>query len=351
MHVTAALATLLTGLVLVLATGMSVLRSLVSSDERPGRMELGLVRAAVWSLSAAETRLGRRPTVWLSRGAGPTVLAALLTCWLIAFSTGGLLVAEAAAGLSDLDGPLRALATGNGAVGSARTVISLTWLADGITAALWVALVAQVADAHRSRERLAARVGTLARGDMDAEEVIALHGRSGGAGSLGPMLDDWGGAMTDLMRSHATHPVLLIMPISRRTPCWIRALAIALDVAALLDAALPATAPPRTRAILRAGCETAQSLVRTLGVPVRPVDASLHGREGRTFDQTVSIIRGSGLPVRSDLAAVYRDFQQWRLGYGPHLTALAVQLRSEKPIAPTSQYSHAAPLAGAGAVR
>lgn len=346
LHTAVALVVLAAGAVLIAASGLSALRACALPAERASRVETLLVRCAVRALRFLGLRLRRHTLAQRAAVlAGPLVLIGLLLCWVAPTAFGGALIAESAAGAHLPFGTLTEAVLGGPVVGGLPgAVVALTRFAALVLLVLWAGKVARVVEAKRCRDRLTEQVGGMACSEVDAEQVIALYGRTRAGERLAALIDVWDAGLTEIAATHTAHPVLLL-PTPPRCPNWITVLVIMLDVAAILDVATPQAAPPRTRAFLRSGCQVAQALPALLGVEAASDAPSLQGREERTFTTTLSIVESSGWPVRGDPADVYEAFQRWRRAYGPQTTALATHLMCDIPARNESHYPDVLPTA------
>ncbi|QFZ20968.1 hypothetical protein [Saccharothrix syringae] len=224
----------------------------------------------------------------------PVCLLAVLLVWLGAWQVGVVLVA-APAGVAD----------------GGRTALVV----------LFGALVVRTGQAHTARER---RCGEFGDG-RGAEELLAGFLGTGGREGLDRALSDWSAWLAELHWAHRAWPTLLYTR-SSGTRCWLETVVTMLDVAALAEAIAPDWTPPHTAVVLVNGTDCIGRALVATGTAAPRSTISLHGREDRAFDDTVSLLAAAGLPVERDPVDAWTEFQARRTGYAPAASALAVRL-------------------------
>jgi hypothetical protein len=202
-------------------------------------------------------------------------------------------------------------------------------LVGGVLTALllcvWAVHLGRFCAAFSRRERLVARLVDQAVEPPDAEAVLADYLRTGSRDGLNGMFAEWAGWFADLRCTHVAYPALIFArPAS--VLCWIRAAMIVLDAAALTQAAAPGWAPPHTRPLVAGGIRCLQHLTARVGVALPRVAVSLQGREECGFTDTLLLALGAGLPAERDERQTWSAFQDLRIRYAPHATALAAHL-------------------------
>ncbi|KOX20020.1 hypothetical protein ADK67_31070 [Saccharothrix sp. NRRL B-16348] len=281
---------------------------------------LGAVVLAVVSFTAVRTALAASASTWahhavrlagtafgwVGRRVGdrageraiavtaPVCLLAVLVTWQVGWQVGVVLVA-APADVAD--------------VGRTALVV------------LFGALVVRTGQAHTARER---RCGEFGDG-RGAEELLAGYLGTGGREDLDRVLADWSTWLAELHWAHRAWPVLLYTR-SSGTRCWLETVVTMLDVAALAEAIAPDWTPPHTAAVLVNGTDCIGRALVATGTESPRSTISLHGREDRAFDDTVSLLVAAGLPVERDPVDAWTQFQTRRTGYAPAASALAVRL-------------------------
>ncbi|MEU4746349.1 hypothetical protein AB0G02_38630, partial [Actinosynnema sp. NPDC023658] len=190
-----------------------------------------------------------------------------------------------------------------------------------VLAVLFGVHVLRTGQAYSTREL---RCAECADGRV-AEELLAGYLDVGGRERLDHVLAVWSGWLVELRRAHRAWPVLLhARPSERR--CWLEAVVLMLDVAALAEAMAPGWAPPHTTAVLVNGTDCLTEALAATGAESPRSTISLHGREALTFDDTVSLLTEAGMRVERDPADAWTEFQARRTRYAPAASALAEKL-------------------------
>ncbi|WP_131749523.1 hypothetical protein [Frankia sp. Cppng1_Ct_nod] len=320
------------GLVVLAATGRSLLQTVVASHGRPSR----LVSRTVLRLTLVARRIGwhlpgEKGRMLLFRMVGPIALIIPPLIW-GAGTVIGMALLAVSVGAAPTD--VRAVTYVLGQVDGMR------WDPNGFTVAVWTCLflisgvslarIMTVASAYQRRERLVWVLSNEARSCLDAEKIIVSYVRDGTHDSLDRLLSTWQLWITDLRFSHQSYPELLTLP-SLPDLSWLDATLIVLDVAALIDSLTPGIEPPPTRPLLAAGCAFVQEMAKDLQVTTVRTTLSLHGREERSFWTTIARLADSGISSERDYLAAKTTFHRWRSRYAPYVTALAGILSENGP--------------------
>ncbi|MGW4116144.1 hypothetical protein ACWEFJ_35170 [Actinosynnema sp. NPDC004786] len=252
------------------------------------------VRWAGTAFGRVGRRLGERAGERAIGLTAPVCLLAVLVAWQVAWQV-GVVLAVAPADVADVG----------------RTALAV----------LFGALVVRTGQAHAARER---RCGEFGDG-RGAEELLAGYLGTGGREGLDRALADWSAWLAELRWAHRAWPTLLYTR-SAGTRCWLETVVTMLDVAALVEAIAPDWTPPHTAAVLVNGTDCIGGALVATGTEAPRGTVSLHGREDRGFDDTLSLLAAAGLPVERDPADAWTQFQARRTGYAPGASALAVRL-------------------------
>jgi hypothetical protein len=321
-------AELVLGLIILGAALTSVARTVVVPRNRSSR----LMRFALRTTLAAARAVMRPGSCEGGRPryvdlVGPLALAAVLLVWVAGLVSGFALVAVAVGGVrADVDAVagllLRTRPEQAGPLGAAVAV--LAWGAVGATVACFAGYLATVCAAYGRRERSVRRIASQAASPPEAEDLLAVHLRDGSC-TIGPLLAEWDRWFNDVRTTHSAYPVLVNLPRNSDL-CWLEAMVIALDTAALVDALAPSAALPYARALLRSGTACLRELAGQLRVSVPAPLVSLQGREENDFPDTVNRALMAGLPAERAEQEAWRTFQDWRQAYAPHASAIAVHL-------------------------
>lgn len=324
------------GLVLVLATGMSVLFTMVLPRRPSGFEQLSLavnrtVRL-VFVLTARALRSYEAKDALLAVAA-PVALIAQLIAWACGFTLGFALIITT----TTHDLALSLLQ----AVGSLVTVGAIhpggvgDTPADVAAGAIWVVVVAlQIAylpalyDAFSRRESLVALLESRAGLPAWGPEVLARHQLVGITDALPELYADWEAWAAELAESHTTYPVLLLFRSPEPWFSWVLGLLAVLDAAAMHLALSPDTATSNARLALRMGFTALNRVARSVGWTVDP-DPSPEGPIELDFEDFAAAVRmldQVGFPRERTPADAWPDFRGWRVNYEPVAYRLANRL-------------------------
>jgi hypothetical protein len=326
------------GLVILATVVASVARTALVPGGRSSRMVRGSLRLALGTGRLA-VRIGgcERVRPRAADMIGPAALLVVLLGWLFGLLNGFVLLAVSVGGVrTNVDalagqflrtGPEQASRLG-------QAVVVGSWAAMGTAIACFAGYLSTIAAAYGRRERGVRRLASQAVRPPDAESMLAGYLRAGPRG-IDPLLAEWDRWFSDVRTTHSAYPVLITLPASGSL-CWLQAMVIALDTAALVDALMPTTASPAARGLLRSGTACLHELADRLRVPVRTPVVSLQGREESDFPDTVKTALRAGLTVERDEQHAWRAFQSWRQAYAPHASAIAAHLLCYCPPAETA---------------
>jgi hypothetical protein len=324
------------GLLVVLATGLSVLFTMVLPRRPAG---IGLV--SLWINRVV--RLGFLGLTRLARSyeakdailalVGPVALVAQLMVWAAAFILGFALMLLATT--HDLaDGLLQA-------VGSLFTVGTIhpggaeNLPLDVAAGAIWVVVVAlQIAylpalyAAFSQREGLVAMLESRAGVPAWGPELLARHQLVGIIDTLPDLYSAWEEWAAAVAESHTTYPVLLLFRSPEPWFSWLLALLAVLDGAALHLALSPTTASSNARLCLRMGFTALDRIGSMLGwqldpdpLPETPIDLTYD-----EFERAVLMLEKVGFPSERSAAEAWPDFHGWRVNYETAAYRLADRL-------------------------
>jgi len=259
---------------------------------------------------------------------GPIAMLAVLLGWLIGLVNGFVLLAVSTGGVRADPGAIIGLFLRTDIGRSnllGQFVAVLTWATASVVVVCFAGYLVTVAAAYGRRERTVRRLASQAVRPPDAEDLLARYLRGGSGRHIDPLLTEWDEWFSDIRTTHSAYPVLVNLPRNGNL-CWLEAMVIALDTAALVDAIAPSAAMPYARALLRSGTACLDELAGQLRVAVPAPPVSLHGREESDFPDTVKTAVQAGLAAERDEQAAWLAFQAWRQAYAPHASAIAAHL-------------------------
>ncbi len=332
------------GLVLVVATGASVLFTMVL-PRRPA----GLGQTSVWvnrSVRLVFVGLARLARSYEAKDAilalvGPVALVAQLMVWAAAFIVGfGLMLLPTTHDLAD--GLLQALGS-LFTVGTVHPGGKENLPLDVAAGAVWVVVVAlQIAylpalyAAFSQREGLVAMLESRAGLPAWGPEFLARHQLVGIIDTLPELYSAWEEWAAGVAESHTTYPVLLLFRSPEPWFSWLLALLAVLDGAAMHLALSPATASSNARLCLRMGFTALDRIGSVVGwhldpdpLPEAPIELSFD-----EFEQAVRMLEEIGFPTERTAEEAWPDFHGWRVNYETVAYRLADRL-----VAPPAPWS------------
>ena len=322
------------GVVLLIGTSISVLKTLVMPGGRIGHLykTVGLVvdrafRLAVYRVPGYE----RRDRVLAFQA--PVVLAGLLISWLVAYLIGFGLVLWPVVG--DLAAALRESGSSLFTLGFASTnrggptAIDFLAGADGlIVVALQIAYLPTLYGAFNRRETevtlMAVRAGQPAWGP----ELLARSRFTITTEDLPNFYRQWERWAADVAESHSSYPILLRFRSTHPMASWLIALLAVLDSAALFSAVAPDELPVQGRLCLAMGSRCLRQLADAVGIPYDPdprPDAGI-ALTRQEFDQGIERLQSVGFHMQRTPDEAWPHFQGWRVNYEPIAYELAYRL-------------------------
>lgn len=313
------------GVLLVLGTWLSVLRTVFSLREQASLLSRGTARAVGTAMLGLARRVPGMARDHLLDYATPLIVVAMALAWLVGNAAGFALLA---AGAYRVPVNVRTLACFAALCSSARRsqlpVTAAAWLSTVVIVAACVAYLALVTSAHGRRELIAGRLPADAATGADAETILGLYLAGGGRGHLATVFGEWVSWFTDVQSTHLAYPALAYS----RSPsgCWTHSAQLMLDCAALAEACAPGWAPPQARSLLTVGTRCLPRVAARLGINLPPVVVSYQGRESQPFTRTLNEIRAAGLPVEVSDDLAQSAFQLLRVQYAPFANAICERL-------------------------
>lgn len=314
---------IIAGCVLILAVWGSAMRTVFTPRESSSSVALWIARLLGTVMLGAGRRLPQAAREAFLGLACPLMLFAEGALWLAVNVAGFALLAWGAAGV-----PLgsQALADFFALRSRADGLSAIAWLSGGLLLATITVHLFRVTCAYSRRERLVCRLAAQATRSLDAEDVLAGYvGSNGDLGRLGDLFAQWADWMADVQATHLAYPALAHYR-SIGDVCWSEAAQIMLDCAALAKACAPGKAPPEAAVLLAAAEHGLPRIAKRLGIELPSVSVSYQGREERSFDRTLAVIRAAGTPIEGYEGGVQQSFQQIRVRYAPFTNAICERL-------------------------
>jgi hypothetical protein len=311
------------GGVLVLATSLSVLRTLVVPGGRAG-LALRTVDRAVDACFRAAAGMTRSPGSrhHLLQAQAPLMLAAMLLVWLLGYLVAfGLLLwpqtGNLAWALREAGSSLLTLGFASTREGGATIVDFLAGATGLVVVALQIAYLPTLYASFSRRETEVTLIGVRAGHPPWGPELLARNQMGSTLDDLPEFYRQWERWAADVAESHASYPILLRFRSPDPRSSWLIALLAVMDSAALLHAAAPRQCPLQARLSLRMGIDCLRQLATTIGIGFdedpRP-DAGIElTRE--EFDDGLARLAEVGFVTERVPDETWRHFAGWRVNY------------------------------------
>jgi hypothetical protein len=313
------------GVALVVATALSVIRTLIVPRSTPG----GLARALDRGVDAVFHAICHRFADYEDRdrilaGQAAAVLVVQLAVWLAGFLLGfGLQLwpwtHDAAGSMREATSSLFTLGFASHHAGGPTAIDGLTAAAGLIVVAVQIAYLPTLYSAFNRRETdvtlLGARAGAPAWGpELLARTRYGVRTRTDDLPALYALWERWA---ADVAESHANYPVLVRFRSPQPLSSWLIGLLAVMDSAALHLALCPSQERYETRACLRMGFTALRQISVAMRLPVDfdpdpdqpiqlPYDDYLAGVQ-RLIDV--------GFPIERTAQEAWPHFRGWRVNY------------------------------------
>jgi hypothetical protein len=331
------------GVLIVLGTSASVVKTLVVPRGMSSRITAGVTRMTVTAFHLFADRFGnweRRDRVLASLG--PGLLLSLLGVWLGLFLAGYALMlwplingsfgdAVRISGSSMLTLGIAS------ATDAAPTALIFLAAATGlIIVAVQIAYLPVLYGAFNRRETLVTMLQSRGGAPIWGPEVLARHELVDIVDNLKDLYAEWERWAADVAETHTNYPVLLYFRSPHPLRSWILAVLAVADAAALQRAINPYTAPSETRLVLRMSATALRDIATVMRIPFdsdpSPEDAiQLSEAE---FVDAVRHVKEAGWHLETTVDDAWRHFRGWRVNYEHVGYAIADAI--EAPPAPWS---------------
>ncbi len=321
------------GLVVVLGTAGSLIRTLVLPRALSSRLSVFVTRRLVY---ANVVRLSHRFEPYevkdkiLAFGA-PLGLLALLVTWLLFFFVGFALILWPLTGTT-FGQALRESGSSMLTLGFAGqdragpTIVYFFAAATGlIVVALQIAYLPTLYQAFNKRETLVTMLQSRAGAPAWGPEILGRAHMVGLTEELRPLFSEWERWTAEVMESHTTYTVLIWFRSPHPLRSWVLALLAVLDSAALYLALAPSSAPGEARLCLRMGFTCLRNIADVLHIPYDP-DPFPDDPTDLTYEQFkggVNRLEEIGFPMERTPEDAWPHFQGWRINYERIAYALA----------------------------
>ena len=320
------------GLLVVLATWSSVLRTLVVPRGLTSRMTAGVsavVRGCFNLVAGRLTKFESRDRFLVAQG--PTTLVLLLAMWVLLFLAGFQAMFAGATGVHGFDA-LRASGSSVFTLGTyvprsvLATVVAFFAAATGlVVVALQIAYLPTLYGAFNRRETLVTMLQSRAGVPAWGPELLARHQIVGTLDSLPAFYADWERWAADVAESHTNYPVLITFRSPHPYRSWVVGLLAVLDSAAMHLALNPSARQSEARLCLRMGFTSLREICAAMRIPFDP-DPLPDAPIGLTYDEFLSGIarlERVGYPMERTPEEAWAHFRGWRVNYEQECYAIA----------------------------
>lgn len=328
----AAVATFVVGLILVLATLSSALRTMVVPRGVPSalvRVVFITIRRGfrvVNRLSPGYEKLDRRMAFY-----APVGLLALPVAWLTVSLTGYALMFWALGAR-----PLRAAYAVSGS--SMFTLgmvhrgdlpsLTLTFTEAGVGVGLLALLITYLPSIYTTfarREQAVALLETRAGSPPWGPNMIMRYYRIGWPGGFDQVWRDWQLWFADIEESHTSLGALAFFRSPQPDRSWVTAAGAVLDGAALVVSTVADHHDPEAQLLVRAGYVSMRRIADSYDMvyddsPAPDDPISITRAE---YDDACELMEAAGVPLNPDREQSWRDFAGWRVNYDDVLRQLA----------------------------
>lgn len=153
--------------------------------------------------------------------------------------------------------------------------------------------------------------------------ITRIH-RLHGLDALGPMWERWEQWFAEVEETHTSLPILVFYRSQQPGHSWVNASGAMMDAAALVRSAVDIPMDVKADLMIRAGYLALRRIAGYFAIPYdphpSPTDATSVDRA--LFERAVDVLAASGVPVRPDRDAAWRDFNGWRVNYDAALRGL-----------------------------
>jgi hypothetical protein len=320
------------GLVVVLGTWASVLRTLVIPRGLSSRLTACVAGAVRWAFDFVAARFdayARKDAILVAQG--PTILLALLAAWVGLFLVGFGLMFDGANGAgfgtAFRESESWVFTLGSSVSGGTLpTIVGVFAAATGlVVVALQIGYLPTLYGAFNRREMLVTMLQSRAGEPAWGPEILARHHLVATLDKLPAFYADWEQWAADVSESHSNYPVLILFRSPHPTRSWIVGLLAVLDSAALHLALNPSGPQSEARLCLRMGFTCMRDICRALNIPYDPdprPDQALRLTYEEFLDG-VARLEAVGYPTERSAEDAWPHFRGWRVNYEQQCYAVA----------------------------
>lgn len=327
---------LVLGLLLILTTAGSVLRTLVLPRGVRSRLSVFVSHHAIWrGFLAVANRLSRYEAKdRILALSAPVALLAVLVTWLLLFLLGYALVlwpfidGSFGTALRETGSSLLTLGFAATASTGAATIHFLTAFTGLVVLALQIAYLPVIYGAFNRRETLITLLQSRAGSPAWGPEILLRHKTVGLLDNLPGFFADWERWAADVAETHASYPVLVWFRSPHPLRSWVLGLLAALDAAALYQSLRPSEVSTEARLFLRMGFLCLRDVATVVRIPFDPdpfPDDPIR-LEYEDFLGAIHRLQEIDFPMERTPEEAWPHFRGWRVNYESIAYALADQV-------------------------
>ncbi|MBI1377901.1 MAG: hypothetical protein GC157_10530 [Frankiales bacterium] len=323
------------GLVIVLAVGSSILRTLVVPRGVPSKLSALVLRA---TLGAFRT-VARRTPSYESRDAvlayaAPTSLVLMLATWLLLLLVGYAVLLfsfsplDWAASFREAGSSLFTLGFASTDRGQLTAVDFLAAATGPVVVGLLVGYLPSLYASYNRREVDVALLHSRSGEPNWGPEIIGRHAIINSIDEMSTLFRGWERWAADVAESHVNYPVLIHVRSAQPMRNWLVALLSVMDAAAWQMSTNPQLPQGTARVAVRQGFVAVRDIARAEGIvvdedpdPDTPIAVSLEEFTA-VYDSLVEL----GYPMQRTAAEAYPHFRGWRVNYERAAYALAERI-------------------------
>jgi hypothetical protein len=210
--------------------------------------------------------------------------------------------------------------------GLPTTFLAFTEAAIGLAVlALFIAYLPNIYNAFSRREVLVAKLSARAGTPPSSIEFLIRVSRIDELGKLDTVWGQWQDWFAEVEETHTSQASLSFFRSPRSDRSWVTAAGVVLDAASFANSTIDIPPSPYAALCVRAGYSALRAISDFFSIPYDPdpqqADPTSIAQE--EFDDACRQLADAGVPLKSDLAQAWVDFNGWRVNYDSVLVGLA----------------------------
>lgn len=196
---------------------------------------------------------------------------------------------------------------------------------------LMISYLPSIYSAYTDREVAVARLEVRADRPPNPYTFLDRSHRIGWLEQMDLVWSEWETWFLRIEETHTTHEWLPFFRSAVYGRSWLTAAGTVLDSAAIITSSVDLEFSPRAVLCIRSGFTTLRSIAEVYALPfdANPSPDDPISISKTRFFALLDDLGASGLPIKPDREAAWRDFAGWRVNYDAPLTELMAHLRVE----------------------